>query len=231
MATSFEELDYCQCALGELVLRRRRPVSMPDIWVYEVKLDGHFLMSSLVRKSEEALARLALARLDGKAARVLVGGLGLGHTAVAALEFAGVEDLEIVEFLPEVIAWHQRRLVPLAATLGGDPRCRIVQGDCFARLRKGRAGELDAVLIDIDDGPEEVLSPDHRSFYSVDGLGAARRCLRPGGVFALWTSRPCNDGFLERLHLAFGNGDAQEVEFRNPLLDLDEINTIYLAQA
>ena len=85
MGTSFEELDYCQSALGELILRRRKPVSMPDTWVYEVKLGGNFLMSSLIRTSEEELVRLAFPRLDGSDWRVLVGGLGLGYTAAAAL--------------------------------------------------------------------------------------------------------------------------------------------------
>ncbi len=231
MATSFEELDYCHCALGELVLRRRRPVSMPDTWVYEVKLNGHFLMSSLVRTSEEELARLALTRLDGRVSRVLVGGLGLGYTAAATLAFPEVNHVEVIELLPEVIAWHEKQQVPLGATLCHDQRCRIVQGDCFERLRNGQAAEFDAVLIDIDDGPEEVINSDHRSFYSIDGLRGARRCLRADGAFGLWTSRACNDDFLERLRSAFGNGDAEEVHFHNPLLSIDEVNTIYLAHA
>ena len=231
MAASFEELDYCHSALGALELRRRRPVSMPDTWVYEVKLNGTFLMSSLVRTSEEELARLALARLDGGDWRVLVGGLGLGYTAVAALASPDVESLEVIELLPEVIAWHERGLVPSGATLLDDERCSLVQGDCFERLREGAGQDLDAVLIDIDDGPGELLSPRHKSFYSVDGLGTARDCLRPGGVFALWTSRRSNANFLERLRRAFGNGDSEAVHFHHPLLSLDEVNTIYLAQA
>lgn len=231
MTTSFEELDYGTCALGELILRRRRPVSMPDTWVYEVKLNGHFLMSSLVRTSEEELARLALTRLDGRASRVLVGGLGLGYTAAAALGFPEVGHVEVIEFLPEVIGWHQRRLVPLGAALCDDERCRIVQGDCFERVGSASAAEFDAVLIDIDDGPEEVLAPGHRSFYALDGLRGVRRCLRTGGVFGLWTSRPREATFLDRLRAAFGNADAEEVEFHNPLLSIDEINTIYLATA
>ena len=231
MTASFQELDYCHSALGELILRRRRPVSMPDTWVYEVKLGGHFLMSSLVRESEEALAELALARLDGTDHRVLVGGLGLGYTAATALGSPDVASVEIVEFLPEVIAWHERGLVPLGATLRDDPRCRMVHGDFFARVRDHGEPGFDAMLIDIDDGPEELLSPDHGSFYSVAGLSDARRCLRTGGIFGLWTSRACNEGFLDRLREAFGDGDAEEITFHNPLLSIDEVNTIYLARA
>ena len=86
-----------------------------------------------------------------------------------------------------MIAWHEKHQVPLGATLCEDERCRIVQGDCFERIRNGPAAEFDAILIDIDDGPEEVLNPDHLSFYSIEGLRDARRCLRPDGVFGLWT--------------------------------------------
>ena len=231
MSPTFEELDYCQSALGELILRRRRPVSIPDTWVYEVKLNDNFLMSSLVKTSEEELVRLALPQLDGGDWRVLVGGLGLGYTAAAALASPDVHSVEVVEVLPEVIDWHARRLVPMADVLHGDPRCRIVQGDCFARLRGEVREEFDAVLIDIDDGPEELLSADHRPFYSVAGLRATRRSLRAGGVFGLWTSRPTNDSFLARLGEAFEDARAEEVEFHNPLLSVDEINTIYLARA
>ena len=231
MSSTFEELDYRQSALGELILRRRRPVSMPDTWVYEVKLNGNFLMSSLVRTSEEELVRLALSLLNGGDWCVLVGGLGLGYTAAAALAYSNVQSVEVVEFLPEVIDWHARRFVPLADVLHGDPRCRIVQGDCFARLRGEAREEFDAVLIDIDDGPEELLSADHGLFYSVAGLRDARRSLIAGGVFGLWTSRATNHQFLARLGQAFDDARAEEVEFHNPLLSIDEINTIYVARA
>ncbi len=84
----YEELDFRQTELGELLLRRRRPVSMPDTWVYEVRLDDRFLMSSLVHDSEDELARLSLRRLEGREWRVLVGGLGLGHTVAEVLTCA-----------------------------------------------------------------------------------------------------------------------------------------------
>ena len=90
MPANFEELDYRDTELGELILRRRRPVSAPDQWVYEVKLAGRFLMSSLVTDSERELATRALARAAGDSLRVLVGGLGLGYTAAAVLADARV---------------------------------------------------------------------------------------------------------------------------------------------
>lgn len=231
MATSYEELDFRQTLLGELLLRRRIPVSMPGRWIYEVKLDERFLMSSLVHDSEDELARLSLEKLEGDHWRVLVGGLGLGYTAAAALTWAQVQSLDVVEFLPEVIDWHQRDLVPLASKLNGDERCHILQGDCFQFIREEAVGAYDAVLIDIDDSPEHLLSASHGSFYSEEGLIEARRALRPGGVFALWTAGLVLPDFLERMRGVFGSVEAEAVEFYNPLHSLEDVNTVYVAQA
>ncbi|MFT4541123.1 MAG: spermidine synthase [Planctomycetota bacterium] len=230
MKTLYEELDVRQTKLGELILRRRVPISMPDTWVYEVKLDERFLMSSLVHDSEDELARFSLNRLVGKDWRVLVGGLGLGYTAAAAMQSSRVESIEVIELLPEVIEWHERELVPLAAKLRADERLRVVQGDCFDWIRNGTGGAYDAVLIDIDDSPEHLLSPDHGSFYTKEGLTDARRSVRAGGVFALWTAGNLLPEFQERLQSVFGNAIAEEVTFHNPLHNHDDLNTIYVAQ-
>lgn len=231
MARSFEELDYCQTELGELILRRRRPVSQPDVWVYEVKLADRFLMSSLVTDSERELATRALARLTGDALTVLVGGLGLGYTAAAALGDPRVTRVDVIERLPEVIAWHHRGLVPLGATLANDPRCHLIEGDCLQRLRAVDVPRYDAILIDIDDSPIHLLDEGHAGFYEVTGLTAARQSLKPGGVFALWTSLPAEPDVTERLRQAFGNASVEEVRFENPLLDRDDVNAIYFARA
>jgi spermidine synthase len=232
MAPTIEELDCCASALGELILRRRRPASMPDTWIYEVKLEGRFLMSSLVADSEVALARLALARVRGDGLCVLVGGLGLGCTAAAVLESPRVGALEVKELLPAVIGWHRRGLVPLGARITGDARCRIVEGDCFQWLREGAPQRYyDAVLIDIDDGPGALLDEAHATFWSAAGFAHARRCLRPGGVLALWTNTGADTVLRERVAAAFGNAEVEEVAFDNPLLDAREVNAIYLARA
>ncbi len=231
MPTAFEELDHRDTPLGELILRRRRPVSRPDEWVYEVKLAGRFLMSSLTTGSERALATRALAQVRGQALRVLVGGLGLGYTAAEALADARVDAVDVVELLPEVIAWHRNGLVPLGEPLCADPRCRMIEGDCLQLLRAPSSARYDAVLIDIDDSPIHLLAEAHADFYSVAGLAAARASLRPGGVFALWTSVPAEPEVTQRLRDAFGNANAEEIRFDNPLLDHPEVNALYFAKA
>jgi spermidine synthase len=231
MSSTIEELDFKETVLGELILSRRPLPSARDSWVYEIELDGRFLMSSAVRFSEEALAERTLRLLDGSDWRVLVGGLGLGYTAAAALTFPEVDTLDVVEYLPEVIAWYERGLVPMSATLGDDSRCRIFQSDCFQWLRYLGVANYDAVLIDIDNGPEDLLTRDHGSFYTSVGLHGTRRCLRPGGMLGIWTSRPTDTRFLKRIQNAFSQATVEEIEFYNPFLDLDEVNAIYLARA
>jgi spermidine synthase len=222
----FEELDCRDTPLGELILRRRRPISQPDLDVYEVKLAGRFLMSSLNTESERELARRALAKIDGRDLRVLVGGLGLGYTAAAALADERVAAVDVVERLPEVIEWHRRGLVPLGASLCADARCRFVLGDCLASLQQP-GDAYDAILIDIDDSPIHLLDEGHAAFYAVDGLQRAARRLRPGGVFALWTSLPAEADVTARLQAAFRRSYAEEVRFDNPLLDHPEANALY----
>src|SRR4051812_43474791 len=131
MSENFEELDYRETPLGELILRRRRMLSLGGIEIYEVKLGDAFLMSSLFHEAEEALARLGLAELKGEQWDVVVGGLGLGYTAAAALEHGEVASLLIVDALEPVIEWHQQRLVPLGDKLIGDARTRMAHADFF----------------------------------------------------------------------------------------------------
>ena len=227
MSRLFEELDHQQTPLGELTLRRRRMLSLGDLDVFEVKLGDAFLMSSLFHDVEEALANLGLAELaDAGPLDVVVGGLGLGYTAVAALEHPAVRSLLVVDGLAAVIGWHHRGLVPLGARLTGDPRCRLVLGDFFAFAAAGAPGfdpaqpgrRFHAVLLDIDHSPQNLLHPRHAAFYS------RRGCVRwpPGcipaacsplvGRSAGW----CFAAFAERV---FASVRAEIVHFPNPLLD------------
>src|SRR5947207_14568315 len=124
MSRDFEELDYRKTPLGELILRRRRMLSLGGIDVYEVKLGEAFLMSSLFHEVEEALAHLGLGELKGESWDVVEGGHGLEYTAATALEHREVASLLLVDALQPVIRWHERGLVSLGAKLTTEPRPR-----------------------------------------------------------------------------------------------------------
>jgi spermidine synthase len=236
MSRDFEELDYRETPLGALFLRRRRMLSLGGIDVYEVKLGEAFLMSSLFHEVEEALAHLGLGELKGANWDVVVGGLGLGYTAVAALEHREVASLLVIDALAPVIEWHRRGLVPLGGKLTGDPRTEILHADFFA-LAQSRDGfdpnqpgrKFHAVLLDIDHSPRDLLHPRNAAFYEPAGLGALAAHLHPGGVFALWSDDPPDDEFLGVLGSAFATPRAHIVRFPNPLTEAESESTVYVA--
>ena len=236
MSALFEELDYRPTPMGVITLRRRRILSL-DRDVFEVKLGEEFLMSSLFTVGEEALATLGLAAAEGETLDVVVGGLGLGHTARAALDQPRVRSVRVVEALEAVIEWHQRGLVPLGAGLSGEPRCAFVPGDFFAMAAcdgfdpdaPGR--RYDAVLLDIDHSPGALLHSSHGGFYGVEGLRGLARWVKPGGVFAMWSDAGPEEPFLEALRAVFASAEAQVVTFDNPLQDRKASCTIYVARA
>ncbi len=236
MSRDFEELDFRATPLGELSLRRRRLLSLGGMEIFEVKLGDAFLMSSLFHEVEMALADLGLSELQGEGWDVVVGGLGLGYTAVAALGHREVASLRILDALPAVIEWHQRGLVPLGAQLNGDPRCKILCADFFASARSAegfdpeRPGRLfHAVLLDIDHSPRHWLHPDNAKFYQPDGLRSLAAHLHPGGIFALWSDEAPEDEFLDALGAVFATARAHIVRFQNPLLDGTSESTVYVA--
>jgi spermidine synthase len=234
MSKIFEELDYQQTPLGELTLRRKRIAMLGDLDVYEVHLGNSFLMSSLFHVVEVALSDLGLGALEPGEWDVVVGGLGLGYTAVAALAHPTVRSLRVIDALEAVIGWHQRGLVPLGAELTGDPRCRLVHGDFFA-LAGDPAGfeagrKFHAVLLDIDHSPRNLLHPRHGAFYSPAGLQALAAQLHPGGVFAMWSDEPPEAEFQKLLASVFATARSEVVTFPNPLLDRDSASTVYIAR-
>jgi len=237
MSRDFAELDFRSTPLGDLSLRRRRVGALDDLEVFEVKLGDDFLMSSLFHEVEVALADLGLAALDGGEWDVVVGGLGLGYTAVAALKNPAVRELIVVDALAAVIDWHRRGLVPLGPRLTGDPRCRFVHADFFALAASaegfdpGASGRrFHAILLDIDHSPRNLLHPRHGTFYSPAGLRAVAAHLERGGVFALWSDDPPDDDFLRSLRAVFATAHAHVVTFANPLLDRESASTVYVAR-
>ncbi|MCE9608736.1 MAG: hypothetical protein K8R23_00770 [Chthoniobacter sp.] len=237
MSRDFEELDYRATPLGELTLRRRRVAALGGLEVFEVKLGEAFLMSSMFHEVEVALADLGLGALGAGEWDVVVGGLGLGYTAVAALAHPTVRSLVVVDALDTVINWHERGLVPLGRQLTDDTRCRFIHGDFFALsasatgFDSGQPGRrFHAVLLDIDHSPTNLLHPRHRAFYEPAGLRALAGHLHEGGVFALWSDDPPDDAFLAALKTVFATAQAQVVTFANPLLDRQSASTVYVAR-
>jgi spermidine synthase len=238
MKPLFEELDFRPTPIGDLILRRRRMAMLDDLIVYEVLLGNGYLMSSLFHDVEEALADLGLAAVEGEALDVVVGGLGLGYTAVAALRDPRVADLLVVDVMRPVIEWHEKGMVPLGETLTGDPRCRLIEGDFFALAGRPEIGfdpgqpgrKFHAVLLDIDHSPQNLLDEKNATFYSADGLRRLAAQLLPGGVFALWSDDQPDENFLKHLAEVFESPQAHVVKFPNPLLERDSASTVYVAR-
>jgi hypothetical protein len=233
----FEELDFQPTPIGDLALRRRTVAALDDAEVYEVTLGGGFLMSSLFTAVEVALADLALTGRAGPL-DVVVGGLGLGYTARAALRYPAVRSLAVVEALAPVMQWHREGLVPLGAELTGDQRCRFVHEDffaCAADPAKGfdpstPAARWHAVLLDIDHSPRNLLDERNAAFYRPEGLRSLAAQLHPGGVFAMWSDDPPDEAFLAALREVFSGVRAEIVRFPNPLLESESSSTVYLAE-
>jgi spermidine synthase len=238
MRPVFEELDFRQTPLGELILRRRRLAMLDDLEIHEVILGDGYLMSSLFHEAEVALADLGLKAAEDVALEVVVGGLGLGYTAVAALREPRVAELLVIDALAPVIEWHQRGLVPLGPILTADPRCRLIEGDFFQMAgvpdrgfdpeRPGR--RFHAVLLDIDHSPVNLLHERHGGFYGTEGLRRLSEHLLPGGVFAMWSDDAPDGGFTARLGEIFEASEAQVVKFWNPLLEKSSESTVYVAR-
>lgn len=227
--SNLEILAYEETALGPLCLRRRRLLSRPDTVVTEVTLDHEFLMSSLYTASETALATLALDMHGNSGLRVLVGGLGLGYTAHAALQSGKVEDLVVLELFAEVVAWMNDGLLPLSRQLPADPRLTMRVADFFQVMRTAAAEPFDAILVDIDHAPDQLLDEDSAAFYRNEGLRAVRAHLAPGGVLAVWSSAEC-PAFLDELRTVFDEVRAEPVSFVNHLVDEEITDWIFLAR-
>jgi spermidine synthase len=156
---------------------------------FVVWVGGEVLMSSWVHGSEDALAEVACAPLRAAAgARVLVGGLGMGYTLRAALDALGPNATVVVsELSPELVEWNRGPLGPLARRPLDDPRTVLAIGDLVELLRSGPP-PFDAILLDVDNGPEALTVPSNAWLYQRAGLDAIRRALRPNGVLVLWSS-------------------------------------------
>ncbi|TWT86773.1 spermidine synthase [Pseudobythopirellula maris] len=239
----FKVLAYEESPLGLLCLRRWSSLSQPGLVVTEVTLNHEFLMSSHNTASERALADVAVEMHSGgddhnQGLSVLVGGLGLGYTARAALEHTCVASVEVVEYLPQVIGWLREGLVPLSEELNAEARLAVSQGDAFARLlgEEGPPDEaFDLVLIDIDHSPDDRLPLDaeadtpNRRFYTVEGLRQAKRRLAPHGVLGVWSYAESSP-FVDALREVFDEVRVEPIRFENELIDSVETDWLFFAR-
>ena len=237
MSAAYEEIDHRHTAIGDLILRRRRVPALGDEDIYEIMLGNDLLMSSLLNESEIALANLAIPAVGDGIFDVLVGGLGLGYTAWAALGFERVRSVTVIELLPEVVEWHRTGRVPLGAELSGNPRCRFLEGDFFVLAGDPSVRDLlhpqggyGAILVDIDHAPDSWLDRSNADYYTEGPLARTADLLQPGGVFALWSAGATNTSFIDLLAPAFHSVAAHEIEIFNPMIDADQVDTIYVAK-
>jgi spermidine synthase len=171
--------------------------------LFSIKIPGRGdLMNSRVHGSEKALADLACERLSGRAKpRLLIGGLGMGFTLAAALSKLGPEaEVVVAELVAEVVTWNRTLIGAPAGHPLADPRSNVYVGDVAEAIRREPRG-FDAILMDVDNGPEALVRRDHDWLYSAAGLRTALAALRPRGVLAVW-SASADRAFSKRLQQA-----------------------------
>ena len=167
-----------------------------------IAIGGNELMNSRMSGSEEALAVMSCARLRRpETARLLIGGYGMGFTLRAALATLGRDaQVAVAELVPEIIDWARGPMAALAAGCLDDPRVELIIGDVAAAIAAGR-GRDDAILLDVDNGPDGLVRAANDGIYSAAGLASAKAALRPGGVLATWSAAP-DAQFTRRLTAA-----------------------------
>jgi spermidine synthase len=206
-----EYLSSCERSIGLIYLCRHPRPSHPDGWVYDVYIDAELLMSSVSPLSERQLATLAIAAHRGEGPlRVLVGGLGLGYTAQAALESPRAATVRVVDRMDFVIQWIRDGLLPLSEQLNADERLELVQSDVYADLLAPASRSWDLILMDVDHSPEMPLDPASLPFYTPEGQTRVREHLAPGGVLAVWSAHD-NDRFAAVLSEVYDEAWREEI--------------------
>lgn len=205
---------------GELRLKRRGAE-------FSIMLGSNELMNSRLSGSEEALARLSCQKLLGRERpRILIGGLGMGFTLRAALAELGPDaQITVAELVPAVVAWARGPMAEIFGESLADPRVSIFEGDVGSLIRSRRSA-YDAILLDVDNGPDGLVRADNDRIYSPEGLRRAKAALRPGGVLAIWSAAkdPAFTARLRRAGLA-----VEEVQVRARSNGKGPTHTIWFA--
>ena len=203
----WSQLDKAQVPGGGGEIRLMRRGSE-----FSIMLGANELMNSRVSGSEEALATIACERIQAhQRPQILIGGLGMGFTLRAALAVLGTEaQIIVAELVPAVLAWARGSMVEVFGESLTDPRVSIRESDVGHLIRSGRS-TFDAILLDVDNGPQGLTRKGNDALYSLEGLSAARATLSVGGVLAVWSSGP-DLNFTQRLRKA--GFDVDEVRVR-----------------
>ncbi|MFC1549611.1 spermidine synthase [Nitrospirota bacterium] len=217
----------------ELLDSAQVPESGEEITLYRrgeefsIRVDGAELMNSRAHGSEEALAEMACKRIAKRpSARVLIGGLGLGYTAAAALKQLGANaEVLVGEIVPAVEEWNRKFFPHLAGYPLRDKRTTVIVDDVARIIRKAHEA-YDAVMLDVDNGPEGMSKKGNEWLYTEAGIDAIFRSLRPEGVFALW-SVASNKAYTRRLRKA--GFTVEEVNVRGRGSGKGAHHTIWLA--
>ena len=180
---------------GELRLYRRGDD-------YIIVIDRDELMSSRMSGSEEALAQMGCDRLrSAKAAHLLIGGYGMGFTLRAALAALGDDaKVTVAELVPAIIDWARGPMAHIAQGCLDDPRVELAIGDVATAIASATR-RYDAILLDVDNGPDGLTHPANDRLYSAAGLAAAKAALKPGGILAIWSAAP-DPKFARRLSVS-----------------------------
>ena len=201
-----EHLDSAQIPGGDELRLMRRGAD------FMIVLDRNELMNSRMSGSEEALALMTLERLaDLPAPHLLIGGYGMGFTLRAALGAAGPDAVvTVAEIVPKILDWARGPMAAMTGNCLDDPRLILQETDVAPLIGRG-SERYDAVLLDVDNGPDGLVRDANHRLYSRDGLAAARRALAPGGILAIWSAAP-DERFRARLRKA--GFDVDEVVVR-----------------
>ncbi len=221
MTEAWEEIDRARTISGdELILRRRAGV-------YEIRCNGWDLMSNRAHASEQELARLALKEVLAPRPHILIGGLGMGFTLRAALDASPPESrIDVAELLPEIVAWNEGALAMLSGRPLRDKRVGVQLVD-VAELMVRRPILYDAILLDVDNGPNAVMYGNNAQLYSRQGVEIARNALAPDGVLAIWSADRSSD-FEDQLGGAFFSWRAVDTPARSGWPS--PLHVIYLAK-
>ena len=180
-----------------------------------IMLGREELMGTRMRFSEEQLARLTLEQLDTPAPCVLIGGYGMGFTYRAALECVPpAGHVTVAEIVPEILDWARGPLATLTGATLDDPRGRVELRDVAELIEEaGRGARYDAILLDVDNGPDGIVRDANDRLYTRTGLAKARDALNPGGILAAWSAAP-DPAFTRRLKTAGFEVESREVRAR-----------------